>query len=138
MNHCLYSYHSTLLGKKRVGLRWLPQSIFYSEPLPIFISFNFIGEEEGGLRWLPHFILQLLSLSHWDMIFKCRKYFLFKSSAKGSATQSQYANGHNTDSCVVYQKWSLLSQLLGIVLAITQCSSLVECNNCYPAYVVGH
>ena len=119
-----------------MGLRWLPQSIFYSEPLPIFISFNFIGEEEGGLRWLPHFILQLLSLSHWDMIFKCRKYFLCKSSAKGSATQSQYANGHNTDSCVVYQKWSLLSQLLGVVLAITQCSSLVECKNCYPAYVV--
>ena len=75
-------------------------------------------------------------LSNGDMIFKCRKYFLCKSSAKGSATQSQYANGHNTDSCVVYQKWSLLSQLLGMVLAITQCSSLVECNNCYPAYVV--
>ena len=39
-------------------------------------------------------------------------------------------------SCVVYQKWSLLSQLLGMVLAITLCSSLVECKNCYPAYVV--
>ena len=33
-----------------MGLRWLPQSIFYSEPLAIFLSLNFIGEEEGGFE----------------------------------------------------------------------------------------
>ena len=57
-----------------MGLRWLPQSIFYSEPLAIFLSFNFIGEEEGGFEVASPFHSPTTLLSNWDMIFKCQKY----------------------------------------------------------------
>ena len=59
-----------------MGLRWLPQSIFYSEPLAIFLSLNFIGEKEGGYIFevASPFHSPTTLLSNWDMIFKCQKY----------------------------------------------------------------